>query len=168
LPKIIELNDEEMDWLDEGHGFCALADLPKEDYDRISYNITLKLREAYNQAELKNENRYLISLTQEEIEYIHDIIIDLFIGVTFQSLINDIKNVLPEFREEMINSFLESLELTNNILGKMEIPLQILKDLENHLNELQSTEEKIEIVKNYLKKINSIEEKDLFFNFLDE
>jgi hypothetical protein len=32
-PKTIELNDEEMDWLDNGNGFCALHNFPKKDYD---------------------------------------------------------------------------------------------------------------------------------------
>ncbi len=54
--KKVELNEGEMDWLDCGNAFCALDNLPKEDYDDLSYAVTLKIRESYNQAELKNED----------------------------------------------------------------------------------------------------------------
>ncbi len=37
------------------------------DYDDTSYAITLKIRESYNQAKLKNKNRYVLTLAKKEI-----------------------------------------------------------------------------------------------------
>ena len=62
----IILNSEELDWLDNGNGFCSLADLPRKDYNDISWDVKEKLRVSYTkEAELKDE--YKIKLTKKEI-----------------------------------------------------------------------------------------------------
>lgn len=143
LPKTIELSDEEMDWLDCGNGFCALDNLPKKDYDDTSYAITLKIRESYNQAKLKNENRYFLPLTKKEIDYIYDIMVDMLIDFEHRKIVEEIEDMLPEFREESINDFKETLALTNVIFQKMGKPLQTLETLEKKLKQLNSLEDKV-------------------------
>ena len=143
LPKTIELNDEEMDSLDCGNGFCALDNLPKKDYDDISYTITLKIRESYNQAELKNQNRYVLTLTKKEIDCIYDIMVDLLIDFEYRKIVEEIEDMLPEFREECTNDFKKTLALTNAIFKKMGKPLQTFETLEKHLKQLNSLEDKV-------------------------
>ena len=70
--KII-LNSEELDWLDNGNGFCSLDDLPRKDYNDISWSVKEKLRVSYTkEAELKDE--YKIKLTKKEIDCIQEIL----------------------------------------------------------------------------------------------
>jgi hypothetical protein len=141
LPIIIELNDEEMDWLDEGNGFCALGNLPKKDYDDASYAITLKLRESYSQVKLKNENRYALTLTKKEIDYIYDIMVDLLVDFEYSEIVEQIEDIPPEIREENMNDFKGTLALTNAIFKKMGKPLQTFETLEKYLKELNSLED---------------------------
>jgi len=142
LSKTIELNDEEMDWLDNGNSFCALDNLPREDYDEISYKITLKIRESYNQAKLKNENRYVLTLTKTEIDYIYDLMVELLIDIEYREKVEEVEDLSPELREEYINEFKETLALTNVIFKKMGKPLQTFETLENYLKQLNSLEDK--------------------------
>ena len=141
LPKTIELNDEEMDWLDNGNGFCALNNLPKKDYDDLSYTITLKIRESYNQVKLKNENRYVLTLTKKEIDCIYDIMVDFLIDFEYRRIVEEIEDILPEFREEYTNDFKETLALTNIIFKKMGKTLQTFETLEKYLKQLNCLED---------------------------
>ncbi|GAF99025.1 unnamed protein product, partial [marine sediment metagenome] len=66
------LNDEQLDWLDYGNGFCSLDDLPRKDYNNITWSVKEKLRVSYTkEAELKN--KYRIKLTKKEIDCIQEI-----------------------------------------------------------------------------------------------
>ena len=142
LPKTVELTDEEMDWLDNGNGFCALDNLPKKDYDEISYAVTLKIRESYNQAELKNKDRYVLPLTEEEIDCIFDIMVEMLIEIEFQEKVLKVKDLTPALREEYLNDFKETLALTNGIFEKMGKPLQTIETLEKRLKLLNPSEDK--------------------------
>lgn len=135
MPKTIELNDEEMDWFDNGNSFCALDDLPREDYDEISYRITLKIRESYKQAELKNNKLYELSLSEKEIDYIFDLMIELLIDIEYREKIVEVKSKHPELREECEKEFKELLTLTNILFNKMGKPIQTLKTLEEYVKQ---------------------------------
>ncbi len=141
LPKTVELNEEEMDWLDNGNGFCALENLPKKDYNEISYAVTLKIRESYNQADLTN--KYILTLTEEEIDCIFDIMVELLIEIEYQEKVVDVKDKSLELREVYINDFKGTLALTNSIFEKMGKPLQTLEMLEKHLKQMNSCEEQV-------------------------
>lgn len=140
MPKTIELNDEEMDWVDNGNGFCALDNLPKKDYDEISYAVTLKIRESYNRAKLKSENRYALALTEKEIDCIYDIMVDLLVDFEYKEKIKEVGDISLELREEYIKDFRGTLAFTNGIFKKMEKPLQTFETLEKHLRQLNSLE----------------------------
>ena len=143
LPKTVELNEEEMDWLDNGNGFCALDNLPKKDYDEIFYAVILKIRELYNQAESTKEDRYILTLTEEEIDCIFDIMVELLIEIEYQEKVVDVKDISLELREEYINDFKATLALTNKIFEKMRKPLQTLETLEKYLIQMNSREDKV-------------------------
>lgn len=138
----IELNDEEMDWLDNGHGFCALDNLPKKDYDEKSYAVALKIRESYTQAKSPKDDVYVLTLTKEDIDCIYDIMVDFLIDFEYKEKVVEIEYILPEFREESINDFKGTLALTNGIFKKMGKPLQTLETLKKYLKQLNSLEDK--------------------------
>lgn len=141
LSKTIELNDEEMDWLDEGHGFGALDDLPKEVYDEISYTIMLKIREAYNKAKMKKEKRYFLTLTKKEIDCIFEIMFDMLVDEYNWEIVEGLEDILPKYRKKHINDIKEQMALTNIIFKKIEKPLQTFDSLEKYLKELETLED---------------------------
>ena len=143
MHRTIELNEEEMDWLDEGHSFCALWDFAKKEYDNLSYAIMLKIRKAYNKIDTKDERKYRISLIKEEIDYLFEKMKDM-LADDYNWMIEDLKNVLSEYREERISDFKEQLAITNRILKKLEKPLQTFESLEKYLKELETSEDEEE------------------------
>jgi len=138
-----ELNEGEMDWLDCGNGFCALDNLPKEDYNDLSYAVTLKIRESYNQAESKNEDQYILTLSEEEIDCIYDIMVDLLVDFEYQDKVVNTEDISLELRAEHLNEFKGTLALTNGIFEKMGKPLQTIETLEKLIKQLNSLEDKV-------------------------
>lgn len=130
-----------MDWLDNGNSFCGLDDLPREDYDDLSYKITLKIRESYKQAKLKKDNLYELTLSKNEIDYIYDLMTDLLINIEYREKVEEVEDKPPELREECENEFKETLTLTNVIFNKMGKPVHTLKTLEKYVKQQNSLED---------------------------
>lgn len=119
----IILNSEELDWLDNGNGFCSLNDLPRKDYDDIAWSIKEKLKVSYTkEAELKNE--YHIKLTQEEIDYIQEILTDSICD-EYHYYVNTSEKL---FLEEIVN---EWVPITNEVFKKLGIPILKLDFIKN-------------------------------------
>ena len=119
----IILNSEELDWLDNGNGFCSLNDLPRKDYDDIAWSIKEKLKVSYTkEAELKNE--YHIKLTQEEIDYIQEILTDSICD-EYHYYVNTAEKL---FLEEIVN---EWVPITNEVFKKLGIPILKLDFIKN-------------------------------------
>lgn len=107
----IILNHDELDWLDEGNGFCSLDDLPRKDYNDISWSVKEKLKVLYtNEAKFRNE--YKIKLTNQEINEIQQILVDMIIESYRWILDNEPLKDL-EFLEN------ETIPLNNKILKKL-------------------------------------------------
>ena len=70
----IILTDEEFEWIDYGNNkFCSLDPITKEEYQTyhiLMVSIIKKLRAVYTEGELRNNNRNILKLTKEEIDYI--------------------------------------------------------------------------------------------------
>lgn len=119
----IILNSEELDWLDIGNGFCSQNDMPRKDYDDIAWSIKEKLKVSYTkEAELKNE--YHIKLTQEEIDYIQEILTDSICD-EYHYYVNTSEKL---FLEEIVN---EWVPITNEVFKKLGIPILKLDFIKN-------------------------------------
>lgn len=123
----IILNHDELDWLDYGNGFCSLDDMPRKDYDDIAWSIKEKLKVSYTkQAELKNE--YHIKLTQEEIDYIQEILTDLNCDEYHYWINPDIEIKIREMHMEEINEF---IDITNKVFKKLGKPILTIDFIKN-------------------------------------
>ena len=123
----IILNYDELDWLDIGNGFCSQNDMPRKDYDDIAWSIKEKLKVSYTkEAELKNE--YHIKLTQEEIDYIQEILTDSICDEYRFWINSDIEIKTREIHMEEINKF---IDITNKIFKKLGIPMLTIDFIKN-------------------------------------
>jgi len=123
----IILNSEELDWLDYGNGFCSLDDLPRKDYNDISWAVKEKLRVSYTkEAELKDE--YKIKLTKKEIDCIQEILTDLICDEYHCWIKPDTEIKIKIINMKEINEF---IVITNKIFKKLGIPILTIDFIKN-------------------------------------
>ena len=125
----IILNSEELDWLDNGNGFCSLDDLPRKDYNDISRDVKEKLRVSYTkEAELKDE--YRIKLTKKEIDCIQEILTDFICDDYHFWNEPNIEIKIKIIKMEQINGF---IVMNNKIFKKLGIPILTIDFIKNKL-----------------------------------
>ena len=139
--KKFELTEEEIDYLDNGCGFNALFDdTPKNLYDDISYGIMLKIREAFSIAEKDKKAIYVLSLTEKEVDYIYELMLEMFVDLEFNSYLEDLDKVLPKYLQEFKKKFQEALEVNNSIFNKLGKPIHNIESLKKRLKEMEERE----------------------------
>ncbi len=113
------LNREELDWIDQGHGFASDTEEPWD--DDIADSIISKFREAWNNEIFLNNNRYELDLTHEEVDYIYGIIED-FAFDDFYTQIYRHQEIEGDVSNKDWISYKSTLDLTNSILNKFKKP----------------------------------------------
>lgn len=123
-------SEEELDWIDNGHGFGSDTNEPWG--DEVADSIITKLRDAWNNKSFIVSGEYELDFTDEEVEFICDIMEDFIFSDSHSEIHRKEDSIVKDFEQALID-FKGFLEITNSVFKKFGKAILTLEGIKNEI-----------------------------------